>query len=306
MSKRLMYLLGILLTILLGTYFSWKLCCSPHEVSDTPVSNKTEEEVTTVYTPPTLYPFSIKDDNGDLSLKTNDNFNFEKSNLNFLTPISSNLDIEIDKLKDYLSSKQNKSVSITGYYTDGEKNDSPYPNLGLARANSVKNYFVNKGISSKIMNTFGQKNNEMIPDSLNVYHGPLNFKIAELKDDSDEINKLGAYIKANPIVLNFDTGEFKIDLTPEEKQEMADIVRYLDKVDGAMCLITGHTDSSGDAAINMGLGQGRADDAKKHLIKNGIPAGKIIATSKGETQPIADNNTEEGKAANRRTVITIK
>ncbi len=307
MSKRLMYLIGILLTILLGTYFSWILCCPLCEEKNKPISNETESVTTKVaHKDPTLYPFSIKDDNGDLSLKANDNFNFEKSNLNFLNPISSNLDLEIDKLKEYLGSKDNKSLSITGYYTDGEKNSSLLDNLGLARANSVKNYFANKGIPSKIMNIFGQKKKEMIPDSLNVYHGPLGFTITELKDNTEEIAKLGEYIKANPIVLKFNTGKFNFNLTEAERQEMADIIKYLDKVDGAMCLVIGHTDNSGSSETNLNLGQKRADKVKKYLIKNGIPAGKIIATSKGETEPIADNNTEEGKAENRRTVITIK
>ncbi|WP_348723377.1 OmpA family protein [Tenacibaculum sp. 190524A05c] len=305
MSKRLMYLLGILLTISIGTYFSWKLCCS-HDLDE---EKQTQDEVNIepkAYKNPTLYPFSIKDDSGNFSLNATDNFNFESSKYNFLSPVSSSLDMEIGKLKDYLTSTNNKSLSITGFYTPDEQNTSVYPNLGVARAISVKNYLNSKGIPSKIMNTYGKEQIDMIADSLKVYYGPLAFSISELKDDSEELSKLGEFIKAHPLVLYFKTGQSNISLNSEERQELADIAKYLDKVEGSSCIITGHTDNTGDATVNLGLGQKRADFTKQYLVNNGIPSDKITAISKGQTEPIADNTTEEGKAKNRRTVITIK
>lgn len=308
MSKKLLYLISIFAVIILGIVFSLKYCCCPLCGAEAaPVSKEKEEVVAKkVYKQPTLYPFSVKDAQGDLSLQVNDNFNFEESNLNFLNPISSGLDVQIGKLKDYLTSNNGKSLSITGFFTANEKNNSAFPNLGIARANSVKNYFESKGIPSKIMNTFGQEKNGMIADSLKVYHGPIDFIIVEFKDDSEEVAKLGKFVKEHPLILYFKTGQKQINLTAAERQEVADIAKYLDKVEGATCVITGHTDNTGDAATNMRLGQDRADFAKQYLVRNAIPASKITAISKGQTEPIADNNTDEGKAKNRRTVITIK
>jgi OOP family OmpA-OmpF porin len=57
---------------------------------------------------------------------------------------------------------------------------------------------------------------------------------------------------------------------------------------------------------NTQLGQNRADFAKEYLAKNGISADRIISSSKGPDEPIADNATTEGKAKNRRTVVTIQ
>ncbi len=306
MGKRLMYLLGILLTILIGTYFSYILCCNAenHDSSDTSNTIVTPKKV---YKEPTLYPFSVKDVNGNFSSNVNDNFNFEASNLNFLKPISSNLDLEVGKLKDYLTSNDNKALSITGYYTKDEENKSGYTNLGLARANAIKNFLNSKGVPTKIMNTYGELKQSMIPDSLDVYHGPLAFNISELQDTSEEMDKLATYIKAHAIELHFETGESQINLDAEERQEIVDIAKYLDKVDGATCLVIGHTDNTGDAANNLVLGQNRANSVKEYLVnKAAIPEHKIIASSKGETQPIADNSTPEGRKKNRRTIITIK
>ena len=83
------------------------------------------------------------------------------------------------------------------------------------------------------------------------------------------------------------------------------MVDYLTKVDQSHIVITGHTDNEGSRETNIKVGQGRADFAKNYLMDNGIPENKIISTSVGPGQPIADNTTEEGKAKNRRVVVTI-
>ena len=304
MTKRLLLLLGIFLTILVGTYFSWKFCC-PHDSQENQSTIITESPKQH-YQPATTYPFSVKDKTGNFSLTTSDNFNFENSAYTFLSPVTSSLDVEIEKLKNHLASNSNKALSITGFYTESEENTSAYPNLGFARAISVKNYLNSKGIPSKIINTSGEVKETMIPDSLNVFYGPVNFSVLAFKDNSEELQKLGNFIKENPLVLYFKTGETNINLTAKERQEFADIANYLDKVEGATCVVTGHTDNTGDSSANMAIGQERANSAKRYLVQNGIPEDKITALSKGQEEPIADNTTEEGKAKNRRTVITIK
>ncbi len=69
--------------------------------------------------------------------------------------------------------------------------------------------------------------------------------------------------------------------------------------------IEGHTDSSGSDALNQKLSQRRADAVKALLIENGIAAERITAIGQGESQPIASNSTESGKAKNRRVDITL-
>ena len=69
--------------------------------------------------------------------------------------------------------------------------------------------------------------------------------------------------------------------------------------------IEGHTDSSGDDAYNLGLSQRRADSVMAYLIGGGIAPGRLTAQGLGELKPIADNDTEEGKAENRRVEFHI-
>lgn len=69
--------------------------------------------------------------------------------------------------------------------------------------------------------------------------------------------------------------------------------------------VTGHTDNVGKASSNLQLSQRRADNIKKMLVAKGISEDRITAVGKGQTQPIAPNNTPDGRARNRRIVITI-
>jgi outer membrane protein OmpA-like peptidoglycan-associated protein len=64
--------------------------------------------------------------------------------------------------------------------------------------------------------------------------------------------------------------------------------------------IGGYTDSDGDDAYNMTLSQQRADAVKTQLTSMGIDASRLTTKGYGETKPISDNKTPEGKANNRR------
>jgi len=64
--------------------------------------------------------------------------------------------------------------------------------------------------------------------------------------------------------------------------------------------IEGHTDSTGAKAVNQTLSQQRATAVVAWLVKNGIGPTRLAAAGFGDTQPIADNATEQGRARNRR------
>lgn len=307
MSKKTSYLLGILLTILIGTLLYCYLCddcyCNPN--------GETETENTNIVAEPEVIPatrnaFAISDADGDFNIKINDNFNFKTSNFSILEPISTGVTSEVIRLKNYLLANPLKDIDITGYYRSDETNNSAYPNLGLARANVVKNYLISQGVPSRQIDTHGQLNDDINPDDANTLFGPLKFGIVTFEEGAidEALEAACEAIRKNPLVLHFNTGEAQINLTAEQRQKIADMSRCVDKL-GVKVQIVGHTDNTGDAANNMTLGQGRADFGKSYLVRNGILSSNIEATSKGQTEPIADNNTEEGRKENRRTVITI-
>jgi len=301
MSKTTTNLIGILLTILAGIFLYYKLCSS---CGVAVVEEPVKEAVVPAVPNPTSYPFAFSD--GDYACNVNDNYNFNVSSSSILMPLAQGVTDCLGTLKSFLGENAGKVMNVTGYYKSDETNNSAFPNLGLARANAVKNHLVENGISSTMINTFGQLRDEMVPKD-NVYLGPISYSLeGESAAAGDELKALYEKIKANPLVLYFDTAEASIDLSAEQRQKFADISRYLDKVEKAICDITGHTDNEGRRRTNMRLGQERADFAKAYLIRNGISESKIKTDSKGQKDPIASNDTEEGRAQNRRTVITLK
>lgn len=252
----------------------------------------------------TSYPFAFS--NGDYAYNENDNYNFNMSSSSILMPLSDKVNDGIPSLKTFLGENVGKVINITGYYKNDEANASAFPNLGLARANAVKNHLVENGISSSQINTMGKLMDDMVSKD-NMFLGPIAYGLNDKAENADdELLALYDNITADPLVLHFNTGEAAINLSAKQRQKVADISRYLDKVKGSTAQVTGHTDNEGNRATNVKLGQGRADFAANYLTQNGISKAKIKASSKGPDDPVATNATEEGRSKNRRTVVTLK
>lgn len=292
----------MLLTILLGIYF-YSTCCSTCGGS---TANEPPQQAVVPLTPepePTSYPFAVTD--GDYDYHENDNYNFKASSSEILIPLAASMSAGITSVKAHLAANTGKILNIIGYYKSDETNTSAYPNLGIARANAVKNHLVSQGISSAQINTDGKLMSDMLAKD-GVYLGPVAYSITGASDTAqDDLKLLYDKINDNPLVLYFDTAKAAIDLSPEQRQKVADISRYLDKVPDATLNVTGHTDNTGRTATNQRLGLDRANFAKSYFMQNGISEAKIVTKSKGETEPVVSNATEAGRTKNRRTVVTL-
>jgi len=103
--------------------------------------------------------------------------------------------------------------------------------------------------------------------------------------------------------VNFATGS--ANLTAESDAQIGELGDVLAAYPNVRIRIEGHTDSSGDAAKNQTLSQQRALAVKAKLQSLGVASNRVAAIGLGQTKPIADNNTEEGKAANRRVEVYV-
>lgn len=101
----------------------------------------------------------------------------------------------------------------------------------------------------------------------------------------------------------FDTG--LSTLKPESYKALNDLVEVMKLKPALIIEIDGHTDNTGTPEINQTLSQNRADAVRNYLIKKGIAATRVTAKGFGDTMPVADNSTDEGKAKNRRTEVKI-
>jgi outer membrane protein OmpA-like peptidoglycan-associated protein len=104
--------------------------------------------------------------------------------------------------------------------------------------------------------------------------------------------------------INFLTASDVLDDSAKSVlNDLASIMAQCAGVAGLRAIVGGHTDSSGDALMNLGLSQKRATAVRLALVDRGVPAAALKAIGFGAQQPIADNTTDEGKARNRRTSI---
>jgi outer membrane protein OmpA-like peptidoglycan-associated protein len=102
---------------------------------------------------------------------------------------------------------------------------------------------------------------------------------------------------------NFATG--KAILLPEAFTDLDELVAFLDRKDDVKIEIGGHTDNVGKPDKNKILSANRAQAVMAYVITKGINPARLTAKGYGHTKPIASNKTASGKAANRRTEVTI-
>ncbi|MCC7380335.1 MAG: OmpA family protein [Deltaproteobacteria bacterium] len=104
--------------------------------------------------------------------------------------------------------------------------------------------------------------------------------------------------------INFDTG--KDTLKPDSEPLLAEIVTLLKANVPLVISIEGHTDNIGNPKSNDALSKRRAERVRQHLTSKGIDAKRLTSAGFGDTKPVADNRTEEGRALNRRVELVKK
>lgn len=112
---------------------------------------------------------------------------------------------------------------------------------------------------------------------------------------------VGSKIVLRNIFFDFD----KATLRPESTAELERLMKFLNDIPTMTIEISGHTDSKGADDYNMKLSGNRAQAVVDYLIAHGISKDRLTSKGYGETKPIADNNTDEGRQMNRRTEFEI-
>lgn len=103
--------------------------------------------------------------------------------------------------------------------------------------------------------------------------------------------------------LTFETG--KAVLMPESQEQLKNMADILKAYPSVHLKLGGYTDNKGNAKDNMKLSDERAKNVMAEIVKLGIDASRLKAEGYGDAHPVGDNNTEEGRAANRRIAVNV-
>ena len=118
------------------------------------------------------------------------------------------------------------------------------------------------------------------------------------------VERVGEGIKVtfeSGLLYDFNSSAVK----PTAQQNLQNLAQSLDRYPGTNLLIAGHTDSVGTDAYNQQLSERRARAAADYLMSQGVAAGRLQTVGMGEAEPVAPNDTDTGRAQNRRVEVAI-
>lgn len=309
----------------------WHVCKIKQLCADESPAAATLSAVET--TPPGADAFTIHD--GDLfHLELPGHFSFAKSGAN---PSLASLGGSLEPLVSYLKEHPDRKLLLTGYYTSAETNTTTYQNLGIGRAEGLKEYLVKQGLPAGSIQTAGEERNlpfnaagDSVYGGIFVgFDGALPAETVKTEtpapEEPTEAPKPTELVKIDkpitekelakaekftslfkPIDLYFQLAEANYIKTDETEKFFTEAVKYLADHKDKKLILTGHTDNTGTEQVNMTLSRDRANDVKVKLMKLGIKSDQITVKAKGESEPKADNSTISGRKANRRVTVVVE
>ncbi len=192
----------------------------------------------------------------------------------------------------YLLEKPESKIVITSFFDQAKETKNIAMTRGYILRNLLNQY--NLDTSNFVIETRPvTMENFMIQDTLRNY-----FNIQFQRFGIDET------VKTRTLYCDFGSQKFNQDKSLT--LYLSKVKRLYDKGNITSIAIEGHTDNVGEANSNYELGLKRAKALKAVLVNAGIPEKHLVATSKGENTPIADNASENGRQLNRRIEIQIK
>jgi outer membrane protein OmpA-like peptidoglycan-associated protein len=204
-----------------------------------------------------------------------------------------------DWKKAFLAKKdhgQGDTLVITGWYRASEANGEQ---LALARAAAIRDMLAPELPPGRVRLAA-----KMVDDALAEGGNPMESasfswsKMVLKQEDSAIIESDQDVILLFPFNSTERERDAKVDAYLKELCEKH-------KTTNATFNIVGHTDDFGSDESNQAFGLARATTVSRILVSNGIAVSRIQTSSKGESEPVADNGTDEGRHQNRRVVITV-
>lgn len=254
-----------------------------------------------------LAPLGLAINDGTaFTTKAAKNIDFNRSSYNYIAPLSDDVNASLKETAEYLKAHPERGLTITGIYGKDEANKSAFENLGLARANNVKQILSKLGVSGKQLAISSALLGGNLSFKDIMYNG-TKFGFGKIANDiSARLAAIKAKFLGKPLMLYFPTGKQDVNLTVQQRKDFSDLVFYLDNVSKSSLEVSGHTDNKGGSNLNKRLSRKRAEFVRDYLVGNGLGQKRLSTRGYGPDRPITTNDTDAGRAKNRRVEVTLK
>ncbi|WP_157976548.1 OmpA family protein [Parahaliea mediterranea] len=159
-------------------------------------------------------------------------------------------------------------------------------------------------VASQLARATARHGNALPADTVGYYLDIQTAKLQTLYASGVQIQRQSDHIRLTlPGGGSFDTGSSR--LSPAVHRTLDTLAGVLREYDQSLVLVAGHSDNQGDAAFNLRLSRERAMAVGRYLNAQGVQAQRIVVRGFGDSQPVADNNTPEGRSANRRIELEL-
>ena len=194
---------------------------------------------------------------------------------------------------------ENNILEITGLYYEGEESPEGFENMGLARADQIKKLFASADLPEDRIKSFARKVSGAEAAKTGYFEGAV-FDWKDVEVEPDYVDEL-----EDRIIIYFPTNSATKLENPQVDEYLDRLAVQLKANPGWSVSITGYTDSDGDPDSNLALGRNRARTVRSILTSKGCSSSQIKIDSMGEADPVASNNTPEGKQKNRRVEVVV-
>ena len=242
----------------------------------------------------------ILDQEKNFKAATNDNLLFATSSCDYETPLSQQLTTVFQQTADYLKQNPQRILILTGLRLGTENNVcTGSRDLGFGRADKVKLLLLGMGAPDAQIRVQSDQREVAL-------HGDKVLGGVQYEFISGDLGDVEKRLRIGNITLHFDSNQKEIFLTSDQQKYFEDLKFFVSQKPEAKISVTGHTDNQSNLAYNNRLSRKRAEFVRDYMVANGIPLDNIVAVGKGPSEPVDSNNTDEGRAKNRRVEVKIQ
>lgn len=248
----------------------------------------------------------------DLDINKSDNISFAFNSGKITEPVPEEVQAGAKEMAAYFKKNPNTKMEITGWYGVQENAGTDDLNLGRARADALKKWWISMGVPANQIEVIGAEQRNDIAFVNGQLYGGATYNIGG--EQSNESNAAANNDNNNEVTIDltditniyFDKNSAVPNMTSVEREKLGQVVKYLKANEDKKLVIKGYASAEGSAAYNKRLGDSRGKAVKQYLQSKGVDINRISVDAIGAAVTTAKDDSEAERSKDRRAELTIK